>query len=119
VEQEGLAEQGGTAADPASVTMLDQVLWSVLATEQAPAPFARAWLALLCRMLPGIERAVVVLQQGGALTPVARWPEGDIGSAQLSHVAELALEERRGVVSRARRVADRRNAARPNSACRC
>ncbi len=102
MEQEGLAEQGGAAADAASVTMLDQVLWSVLATEQAPAPFARAWLALLCRMLPGIERAVVVLPQGAALAPVARWPEGDLGSAQLSHVAELALQERRGVVSRPR-----------------
>ncbi len=97
-----MADQGGAAADAASVTMLDQVLWSVLATEQAPTPFARAWLGLLCRMLPGIERAVVVLQQGSALMPVARWPEGDLGSAQLSHVAELALEQRRGVVSRPR-----------------
>jgi multidrug resistance efflux pump len=101
VEPEGVAGQGA-AADAASVTMLDQVLWSVLATEQAPVPFARAWLALLCRMLPGIERAVVVLRQNAALAPVARWPEGDAGSAQLAHVAELVLEERRGVVSRPR-----------------
>jgi multidrug efflux pump subunit AcrA (membrane-fusion protein) len=87
-------------AETATVTPLDQVLWSVLATETAPAPFARAWLALQCRMLPGVARAVLVLRQNGALTPMARWPEGDVGSAQLAHVAELALTERRGVVSR-------------------
>lgn len=87
-------------AETATVTPLDQVLWSVLAAETAPAPFARAWLALLCRMLPGVARAVLVLRQNGVLTPMARWPEGDVGSAQLAHVAELALTERRGVVSR-------------------
>jgi hypothetical protein len=102
MEQEGLAGQGGPAAEAASITMLDQALWSVLASEPAAVPFGRAWLALLCRMLPGIERAVLVLGMNGALTPVARWPEGDAGSAQLSHVAELALQEKRGVVSRPR-----------------
>jgi RND family efflux transporter MFP subunit len=102
MEKDGLAEQAGVAAEAASVTMLDQVLWSVLATETAAAPFARAWLGLLCRMLPGVERAVLVLDQNGALAPLARWPEGDVGSAQLAHIAELALEEKRGVVSRPR-----------------
>jgi RND family efflux transporter MFP subunit len=102
MEQESLAGQGDAGADAASVTMLDQVLWSVLATEAEPAPFAHAWLALLCRMLSGAERAVLVLNQKDTLAPIARWPEGDAGSAQLSHVAELALEQRRGVVSRPR-----------------
>jgi multidrug efflux pump subunit AcrA (membrane-fusion protein) len=95
MERESLTEPDAT-----TVTPLDQVLWSVLTSEQALAPFARAWLALLCRMLPGVQRAVLVLRQDDALSPVARWPEGDIGSAQLAQVAELALEERRGVVSR-------------------
>jgi multidrug efflux pump subunit AcrA (membrane-fusion protein) len=90
------------APDAATVTPLDQVLWSALSTETAAVPFTRSWLALLCRMLPGAERAVLVLLQGGVLAPVARWPEGDQGSAQLTQVAELALKERRGVVSRAR-----------------
>lgn len=91
-----------TAADATTVTPLDQVLWSVLNGEMAMAPFARAWLALLCRMLPGVQRAVLVLRQDGALAPAARWPENDPGSAQLTQVAELALKERRGVVSRPR-----------------
>jgi RND family efflux transporter MFP subunit len=92
-----------TQTEPeATVTPLDQVLWSVLTSETAPLPYARAWLALLCRMLPGAARAVLVLRQDGALAPAARWPEGDPGSAQLSHAAELALKERRGVVSRPR-----------------
>jgi RND family efflux transporter MFP subunit len=91
-----------TDPEAATVTPLDQVLWSVLTGETALLPFARAWLALLCRMLPGVARAVLVLRQDDALAPVARWPEGDPGSAQLAHVAELALTERRGVVSRPR-----------------
>jgi multidrug efflux pump subunit AcrA (membrane-fusion protein) len=91
-----------TEPEAATVTPLDQVLWSVLTGDTPLPPFARAWLALLCRMFPGVERAVLVLSQDGALVPIARWPEGDPGSAQLAHVAELALKERRGVVSRPR-----------------
>ncbi len=97
MDPEGLPEP-----EAATVTPLDQVLWSVLSTETALAPFARAWLALLCRMLAGAERAVLVLRQDDALAPAARWPDGDPGSAQLSQAAELALRERRGVVSRPR-----------------
>ena len=97
MERESLTEP-----EAATVTPLDQALWSVLTGEPALAPFARAWLALLCRMLPGTARAVLVLRQDAALSPIARWPEGDSGSAQLSHIAELALTERRGVVSRPR-----------------
>ena len=52
--------------DTATVTPLDQVLWSVLTGEAALIPFARAWLALLCRMLPGVERAVLVLPRTAA-----------------------------------------------------
>src|SRR5579862_3886171 len=106
------ADNGGTAAgagapgaapgETATITPLDQVLWSVLTGETALVPFARAWLALLCRMVPGAERAVLVLRQDGVLAPIARWPEGDPGSAALAQAAELALNERRGVVSRAR-----------------
>jgi RND family efflux transporter MFP subunit len=97
-----MERESQTEPEAATVTPLDQVLWGVLANEPAPVPFARAWLALLCRMLPGAVRAVLVLRQDGALAPIARWPEGDAGSAQLAHVAELGLKERRGVVSRAR-----------------
>ena len=98
----GAGAAGSGAPETATVTPLDQVLWTVLANETAPGPFARAWLALLCRMLPGVVRAVLVLRQDGALAPMARWPDGDAGSAQLAQVAELALTERRGVVSRPR-----------------
>lgn len=107
------ATEGG-GVEPATVTPLDQVLWAALTGETAEAPFARAWLALLCRMLPGAERAVLVLRQDGALVPVARWPDGDVGSAQLAHVAELALTERRGVVSRPRGRAGRVDDSRPS-----
>jgi RND family efflux transporter MFP subunit len=106
-----MERESQTEPDAATVTPLDQVLWSVLTGETALVPFTRAWLALLCRMLPGAARAVLVLRQDDALTPVARWPEGDLGSAQLAHVAELVLNERRGVVSRPRGRAQGHNAA--------
>ena len=95
-----MERESQTEPEAATVTPLDQALWSVLTGEPAPAPFSSAWLALLCRMLPGAARAVLVLRQDGALAPIARWPDGDAGSAQLAHVAELALNEHRGVVSR-------------------
>lgn len=112
METDGRTDAGGLAAEAGTVTPLDQVLWGVLSSEAALEPYARAWLTLLCRMVPGSERAVLVLRQGGVLAPVARWPEGDLGSAQLSHVAELALTERRGVVSRARNRAARSDGGR-------
>jgi RND family efflux transporter MFP subunit len=95
-----MERESQTEPEAATVTPLDQALWSVLTAEPAPVPFTRAWLALLCRMLPGAARAVLVLRQDAALAPIARWPDSDPGSAQLAHVAELALTERRGVVSR-------------------
>jgi len=91
-----------TETSGATVTPLDQVLWNGLTGETGLVPFAQYWLALLSRMVPGAARAVVVLRQDGVLSPVARWPEGDLGSAQLSQIADLALRERRGVVSRPR-----------------
>jgi RND family efflux transporter MFP subunit len=95
-----MERESQTEPEAATVTPLDQALWSVLTGELTPEPFTRAWLALLCRMLPGAARAVLVLRQETGLSPIARWPEGDPGSAQLAHVAELALTEHRGVVSR-------------------
>ena len=91
-----------TETTGATVTPLDQVLWNGLTGETGLVPFAQYWLALLSRMVPGAARAVVVLRQDGVLSPVARWPEGDLGSAQLSQIADLALRERRGVFSRPR-----------------
>jgi multidrug resistance efflux pump len=98
MEPDSLSNPG----EAATVTPLDQVLWTVLTGESALAPFAQAWLALLCRMVPGTARAVLVLEDQGALAPVARWPENDPGTAQLNHIAEMALRERRGVISRPR-----------------
>ena len=61
-----------TEPDTGTVTPLDQVLWGVLAAETAQAPFAKAWLALLCRMLPNTARAVLVLRQAASADRAAR-----------------------------------------------
>lgn len=69
----GAGAAGSGAPETATVTPLDQVLWTVLANEPAPGPFARAWLALLCRMLPGVVRAVLYCGR------TARWPPWRVG----------------------------------------
>jgi len=98
-------QAGASSSGRASVTVLDQVLWSTLAGTAELSSFARAWLALQCRQLDRVERAVLVLRGPEGLAPAARWPEGDAGSPELAEIAELALEERRGVASRGRAAA--------------
>ena len=96
-------------ADTATVTVLDAALWSALAGAAPIERFAAGWLALQCRLLDRAIRGVLVLPgPTGVLTPMARWPERDRGSPELSQAAELALAERRGVASRGRAGGDER-----------
>jgi RND family efflux transporter MFP subunit len=83
-----------------AVAVLDQVLWQALGADAPTAEFATAWLTLQCRALGRAERGVLVLRQpDGVLAPVARWPEGDGGSAGLAQAAELAVTQRKGVAT--------------------
>lgn len=92
-----------------AVAVLDAALWSAIAGSPPIERFAPAWLALQCRMVDRAIRGMLVLRDpAGALQPVARWPERDPGSPELTQAAELALTERRGVASRSRSAADER-----------
>ena len=113
------AQAGDRASPPRSarpalagggaVAVLDAALWSALAGTSPLPKFAAAWLTLQCRMVDRAIRGVLVLRDGnGALIPVARWPEQDLGSTELAQAAELALSERRGVASRSRSATDER-----------
>lgn len=66
--------------------------------------FARCWLILQCTQIPGASRGVIVLGEAdhGPFAPVAFWPEGKGGNLGLTTAAELAIEERRGVLRDAR-----------------
>lgn len=65
--------------------------------------FVRDWLDIQCGLIGDALMACVVLQQGHAYKPVARWPES-IGKQQpqqeLQRVAEAALEQQKPVVTR-------------------
>jgi len=87
------------APDPASVTILDQVLWRDLASAVDEQRFGESWLELLCRMVPGAAAAVLALDRGsGNLTPIARFPRNATANTELLAAAQTALTERRGTL---------------------
>ena len=83
------------------VAFLDQALWKHFRDAASPQDFARAWLALQCRMIGGVASGVVLLGKpdAGPFSPVAAWPEDGAAGPELLTAAENALAERRGVVS--------------------
>lgn len=89
---------GGSAGQ--RVTPFDQVAWASLRASSDRREFAASWLALQCRTLGAVTRAVVVLEEaeGAGYGPVASWPDDVSGVDQLGDVAELAMTEGRGVV---------------------
>jgi RND family efflux transporter MFP subunit len=89
--------------DSGRVAYLDQALWRRFTEASSAEDFASAWLTLQVSMLDKVTRGVVVLgaAERGPFVPAAGWPEGDDMPATLSHAAESAMAERRGVVKRA------------------
>ena len=78
----------------------DVAAWSRLSAADSTEVFAAAWLELQCRLIGGVQAAVVVLgpNDDGAFEPLAYWPEGSGGTPALVAVAELSLAQRRGAV---------------------
>lgn len=81
------------------VSYLDQALWTELGQAKTEDDYARFWLALQCRMIGSVVRAVVLFgpPDTGPFNPVATWPEEGGDQADLMGVADRALKERRGV----------------------
>lgn len=81
-------------------TYLDQAIWRQMQEAPSREVFAKCWLILQCTQLAGASRGVIVLgaAENGPFAPVAFWPEGKGGNLGLTTVAELALQERRGVL---------------------
>jgi multidrug resistance efflux pump len=80
----------------------EAAIWRVFSAPGSDEQFCQAWLALLCRQLPGVGAGVVLFQSTEANTflPVAVWPEVARDLSYLGKVAERALIEGRGVVHR-------------------
>jgi len=77
-----------------------QKLWKNFIDAEKLEDAARFWLSLQSAMISGVTRGVVVLgkPESEAYSPVAFWPEGQSGAIGLTEVAELALQEKRGVL---------------------
>ena len=95
------SELGPAERQPAGqISFLDQVLWKQFNEASTPEAFARAWLALQCRLISGATRGVVVLgdPETGPFAPAAHWPDDEARTHGLMAAAELAMAERRGTV---------------------
>jgi hypothetical protein len=77
----------------------ESMLWREFTEASTPQTFYRSWLALQCRVIPGVISGVVVAATSdGALAPAAFWPDAGQNVKHLAEVAERALAERRGIV---------------------
>lgn len=85
-------------------TYLDQAIWRQMHEAPSREVFARGWLILQCTQITAATRGVIVLgaPDHGPFAPLAFWPEGKGGNLGLTSAAELALQERRGVLRDAR-----------------
>jgi multidrug resistance efflux pump len=91
---------GARQASPTRVSFLEQALWKTLGEDSRIADYARGWLGLQCRFIPGAICGVVVLGETadkGPFAPVAVWPDQTALEPALSAAVELAMAERRPV----------------------
>lgn len=92
----------GAANETDRMARLDPALWTQLAEASSPELFAQSWLTLQCTIIHGVRRGVVVLGGPGqdSFQPAGIWPAGEQHVAHaLQAAAELAMTERRGVVT--------------------
>jgi hypothetical protein len=79
----------------------DAAAWRQFAKAATPDAYYRSWLALQCRLVPGVASGVLVLgnSEAGPFAPAAFWPPGGAVARPLAEVAERALAQRRGLVT--------------------
>lgn len=77
----------------------DGALWARFAEADSLESFIQSWLALQCRMIPGVSGGMVLLgpPNKGPFSPAAVWPDKRYNAQYLSKTAERALLERRGM----------------------
>jgi len=99
-ESEGLFI-GTSFLEASSVFQSDyHKIWKSFIDAEKLEDAARFWLHIQSAMVSGVTRGVVVLGDpgSGAYAPVAYWPEGKKGNIGLTEVAEMAMQEQRGVL---------------------
>jgi RND family efflux transporter MFP subunit len=95
--------------EPGAFSDAMDALWRQFGTATTSEMFCSTWLALQCRMIPGVTGGVVLLgapEENRPFAPVAFWPDKQRNLKHLSEAAERALNERRGVVLKRQSQAD-------------
>ncbi len=93
------------SAGPGAAALLyesghDAQLWAVLAGTDDAQRFCQSWLAIQCRLIPAVEGGLVLLliESEGSYAPAAVWPDVRRDMSYLTHAAQRALVEQRGLV---------------------
>ncbi len=79
------------------LAVLEPALWQRLNEAQSIDELALAWLALQCRMIPGVDRGLVRIERGGQFETLCNWPEQGAVLTDLLKTADLAVGDRRAV----------------------
>ncbi len=76
----------------------DSAQWAGLAGSADAQVFTQSWLAIQCRLIPGVVGGLVLLrvERDGNYAPAAVWPDVRRDMRYLTPVAQRALAERRG-----------------------
>jgi len=95
------AALGPPGAKPGQAAGQESALWAVLASAADAREYCQSWLAIQCRLIPGVLGGVVLLRLPGAesYSAVAVWPDVRRDMSYLTPTAQQALMERRGVVA--------------------
>lgn len=102
--------------DGGNVWYMDQALWKRFAEARTIEEMCPGWLALQCRIIPGVSNGVVVLvkRADGQRGPAAVWPENSQASiAALAEIAETSMRQAKGAMKRGKGAAD----GAPGGAC--
>jgi RND family efflux transporter MFP subunit len=105
IRRDGGAASTGPSAGGAAGLLYesghDANLWAVLAGTDDAQQFCQSWLAIQCRLIPAVEGGVVLLliEAEGSYAPAAVWPDVRRDMSYLTHAAQRALVEQRGLVS--------------------
>jgi RND family efflux transporter MFP subunit len=93
--------QGASPGPAGPGAQQDSALWAVLASAADAREYCQSWLAIQCRLIPGVVGAVVLLRLEGqdSYSAVAVWPDVRRDMSYLTPTAQKALVERRGIVA--------------------